>query len=93
MTVRASSPPPTTAPSRAVLPVILLAQFVIPLSIAGTAVGLPAISVELGAEPVLLQGIVNGFNIAFAVCTLVWGAIADRIGPGRAFFFGVRARL
>ena len=91
MTVRASSPPPTTAPSRAVLPVILLAQFVIPLSIAGTAVGLPAISVELGAEPVLLQGIVNGFNIAFAVCTLVWGAIADRIGPGRAFFFGVLA--
>lgn len=91
MTVRASSPPTTTAPSRAVLPVILLAQFVIPLSIAGTAVGLPAISVELGAEPVLLQGIVNGFNIAFAVCTLVWGAIADRIGPGRAFFFGVLA--
>ncbi|WP_287900523.1 MFS transporter [Arthrobacter sp.] len=91
MTVRASSPLTTTAPSRAVLPVILLAQFVIPLSIAGTAVGLPAISVELGAEPVLLQGIVNGFNIAFAVCTLVWGAIADRIGPGRAFFFGVLA--
>jgi len=91
VTVRASSPPTTTAPSRAVLPVILLAQFVIPLSIAGTAVGLPAISVELGAEPVLLQGIVNGFNIAFAVCTLVWGAIADRIGPGRAFFFGVLA--
>lgn len=91
MTVRASFPPTTTAPSRAVLPVILLAQFVIPLSIAGTAVGLPAISVELGADPVLLQGIVNGFNIAFAVCTLVWGAIADRIGPGRAFFFGVLA--
>ncbi|PSS43904.1 MFS transporter [Arthrobacter woluwensis] len=91
MTVHASSPPTTTAPSRAVLPVILLAQFVIPLSIAGTAVGLPAISVELGAEPALLQGIVNGFNIAFAVCTLVWGAIADRIGPGRAFFFGVLA--
>ncbi|SEC29702.1 MFS transporter [Arthrobacter woluwensis] len=91
MTVRASSPPTTTAPSRAVLPVILLAQFVIPLSIAGTAVGLPAISVELGAEPVLLQGIVNGFNLAFAVCTLMWGAIADRIGPGRAFFFGVLA--
>lgn len=91
MTVRASSPPTTTAPSPAVLPVILLAQFVIPLSIAGTAVGLPAISVELGAEPVLLQGIVNGFNIAFAVCTLVWGAIADRIGPGRAFVFGALA--
>ncbi|MEZ2371789.1 MFS transporter [Arthrobacter sp. RCC_34] len=91
MTVREDSQPTTTAPHRAMLPVILLAQFVIPLSIAGTAVGLPAISIELGAEPVLLQGVVNGFNIAFAVCTLVWGAIADRIGSGRAFFFGVLA--
>lgn len=91
MTVREEQTLATTAPHRAVLPVILLAQFVIPLSIAGTAVGLPSISVELGAEPVLLQGIVNGFNIAFAVCTLLWGAVADRIGSGRAFSLGVLA--
>jgi predicted MFS family arabinose efflux permease len=76
------------APHRAVLPVILLAQFVIPLSIAGTAVGLPSISTELGTAPVLLQGIVNGFNIAFALSTVVWGAIADRIGSTRAFSIG-----
>ncbi|MBO9704489.1 MAG: MFS transporter, partial [Arthrobacter sp.] len=91
MTVREEQTPMTTTPHRAVLPVILLAQFVIPLSIAGTAVGLPSISVELGAEPVLLQGIVNGFNITFAVCTLLWGAVADRIGSGRAFSLGVLA--
>ncbi|MGO4455478.1 MFS transporter [Arthrobacter sp. RAF14] len=91
MTVNEESEPTTTAPRRAVLAVILLAQFVIPLSIAGTAVGLPSISVELGAEPLLLQGIVNGFNIAFALSTLLWGAIADRIGSGRAFSLGVLA--
>lgn len=91
MTVNEESEPTTTAPRRAVLSVILLAQFVIPLSIAGTAVGLPSISVELGSEPVLLQGIVNGFNIAFALSTLLWGAIADRIGSGRAFSLGVLA--
>ncbi|MFJ3957133.1 MFS transporter [Arthrobacter sp. NPDC090010] len=77
------------ATRRLVLPVILLAQFVIPLSIAGTAVGLPVISAELGTDPVLLQGVVNGFNIAFALCTVLWGPVADRIGSARAFSWGV----
>lgn len=71
------------------LPVILLAQFVIPLSIAGTAVGLPAISDDLGASATPLQWVVNGFNVVFAVCTVLWGGAADRIGYGRAFRCGV----
>lgn len=86
-------PSPASAPGRAVLPVILLAQFVIPLSIAGTAVGLPSISGDLGASPTPLQWVVNGFNVAFAVCTVLWGAVADRIGYARAFRIGVALAL
>lgn len=89
----ARTSPATSAPGRAVLPVILLAQFVIPLSIAGTAVGLPAISDDLGASPTPLQWVVNGFNVAFAICTVLWGAVADRIGSARAFRIGVALAL
>jgi MFS family permease len=71
------------------LAVILLAQFVIPLSISGTAVALPAIAGELSAEPTPLQWVVNGFNVSFAVCTLLWGAVSDRIGYARSFRLGI----
>lgn len=85
------SEPPTdrrTAP-RGFLPVILAAQSVIPLSIAGTAIALPQISDDIGADPVPLQWVVNGFNIAFALCTVVWGAAGDRLGHRRVFLAGV----
>ncbi|YAL83443.1 MFS transporter [Dermacoccaceae bacterium W4C1] len=71
------------------LPVILLAQFVIPMSIAGTAVAMPDISDDLGTSPTLLQWVVNGFNVAFALSTLIWGALADRVGHRLAFRAGV----
>lgn len=75
-------------PSRLALPSILSAQLVIPLSIAGTAVALPRIAADLGASPGPLQWVVNGFNVAFAVFTLVWGPLADRIGHDRVFRLG-----
>lgn len=75
-------------PSAAALPLILLAQFVIPLSIAGTAVALPAVAADLGSAPGPLQWIVNGFNVSFAVFTIVWGALSDRIGYRTAFRAG-----
>lgn len=71
------------------LAVILLAQFVIPLSISGTAVALPAIAEELGSDPAPLQWVVNGFNLSFAACTLLWGACSDRIGYTRSFRLGI----
>lgn len=74
---------------RLLLVVILLAQFVIPLSISGTAVALPAIAADLGTSPLPLQWGVNGFNISFAVCTLLWGAFSDRIGYTRSFRIGI----
>lgn len=74
---------------RLLLAVILLAQFVIPLSISGTAVALPTIAGELGSDPAPLQWVVNGFNVAFAICTIAWGVWSDRIGYTRSFQIGI----
>ncbi|MFC9847877.1 MFS transporter [Streptomyces sp. NPDC060223] len=67
---------------------VLLAVFVVPTSISGTAVALPAIGLDTGAGSAPLQWVVNGFNVAFACFTLVWGSLADLIGRIRAFAIG-----
>ncbi|GAB3707615.1 MFS transporter [Mariniluteicoccus flavus] len=79
----------TRTPSRLALPSILAAQLVIPMSIAGTAVALPDIAADLGAAPGPLQWIVNGFNVVFALMTLVWGSLSDRFGQDRTFRLGI----
>lgn len=92
----ASSAPPAVeqrTPHRLALPAILIAQFVTPLSIAGVAVALPSISRDLGTNPLLLQGAVNAFNISFALCTLLWGALSDKVGHARTFTLGVALTL
>ncbi|MEW1780519.1 MFS transporter [Streptomyces sp. NPDC086777] len=78
----------TAAPSKLTMPVILLAVFVLPMGISGTAVALPQIASDLGSSPTLLQWVVNGFNAAFAVFTLVWGVLSDRMGYKRTFIAG-----
>ncbi|KAA0924366.1 MFS transporter [Rhodococcus sp. IEGM 1370] len=74
---------------RTVLPVVLTAQFVVPMSISGTAIALPVIAADLGSDPAPLQWVVNGFNVAFALFTVVWGAVSDRIGHRTSFRIGV----
>jgi predicted MFS family arabinose efflux permease len=59
-----------------------------PISISGTAVALPPIAHDLGSDPTLLQWIVNGFNAAFALATLIWGVLSDRIGYRATFVLG-----
>lgn len=76
------------SPNRLALPLILAAQLVIPLSIAGTAVSLPTIAHELGNSPAALQWVVNGFNVSFALMTIVWGRLSDRFGHDRVFRAG-----
>lgn len=78
----------STPPSRWTLPIILAAQFVIPMSIAGTAIALPEISTELGTQTTALQWVVNGFNVAFALGVLAWGVISDRVGYRLTFTVG-----
>lgn len=67
---------------------VLLAVFVVPTSISGTAVALPDIGVDTHATLVPLQWVVNAFNVAFACFTLAWGSVADIIGRVRAFGLG-----
>ncbi|GLY50963.1 MFS transporter [Lentzea sp. NBRC 102530] len=71
------------------IPLIMLAVFVIPMGISGTAIALPRIADELGSDPAQLQWVVNGFNVTFAAFGLVWGVASDRIGHRRTFRIGV----
>jgi len=59
------------------------------MGLSGTAVALTPISIDLGSDQTLLQWVVNGFNVAFAVFTVVWGMLSDRIGYRMTFRFGV----
>ena len=77
-----------SSPSRWTLPIILVAQFITPMSISGTGIALPQISTDLGANTTALQWVVNGFNVAFALGVLGWGAISDRIGYRKTFAIG-----
>ncbi|MFD9070021.1 MFS transporter [Streptomyces lasiicapitis] len=78
------------APKPPLLPLaaILLAVFVVPMSISGTAVALPGIGADTHAGAAPLQWVVNAFNVAFACFTLVWGSVADVVGRVRAFAAG-----
>ncbi|SMD23121.1 MFS transporter [Lentzea albidocapillata] len=71
------------------IPIIMIAVFVIPMGISGTAIALPHIAGELGSSPAMLQWVVNGFNVTFAVFSLVWGIASDRIGYRATFRLGV----
>ncbi|MER5946865.1 MFS transporter [Streptomyces sp. NPDC001904] len=73
---------------RLTLLAVLLAVFVVPMSISGTAVALPGIGADTHASLAPLQWVVNAFNVAFACFTLVWGSVADIIGRARAFAAG-----
>ncbi|WP_030713983.1 MFS transporter [Streptomyces sp. NRRL S-237] len=72
----------------ATLAAVLLAVFVVPMSISGTAVALPEIGADTHAGLAPLQWVVNGFNVAFACFTLVWGSVADIVGRVKAFAAG-----
>ncbi|MDO8209611.1 MFS transporter [Conexibacter sp. CPCC 206217] len=74
---------------RLFLAVALLAVFVMPISISGTAIALPAISDDLGDSATALQWVINGFNVAFALFVLVWGVASDHVGYRTTFLLGL----
>lgn len=67
---------------------ILIAVFVVPTSISGTAIVLPAISADLHSQTASQQWVVNAFNLTFASFTLAWGGLADVFGSKRTFISG-----
>ena len=87
--VRAHEESPLRRVHPLVLPVVIGAQFVLPLSLAGTAVALPPIARNLGADSHQLQLVVNGFNLCFALFTIVWGRASGKLGYRTAFQLGV----
>jgi len=69
---------------------ILLAVFIVPMSLAGTGIILPAIGQILGEKIniVSLQWVAAAFNLFFASFTLLWGALADQFGRAKTFTIG-----
>ncbi|WP_433323233.1 MFS transporter [Spirillospora sp. CA-294931] len=70
------------------LAVVLLGVLVVPMSISGAAVALPAIGTDLDASGASLQWVVNAYNLTFASLTLVFGSLADTFGRRRVFALG-----
>lgn len=66
--------------SNIILSCILLAVFVVPTSISGTAIALPYISRDIQADTSSLQWVVNSFNLTFASFTLAWGGLETFLG-------------
>ncbi|RDU69832.1 MFS transporter [Helicobacter aurati] len=79
--------------SKPLLLVLLPAVFVVPSSISGTAIALPHIAENLGADSALLAWVVNAFNLCFACFTLIWGALSDRFDVRACFVAGVALYL
>ncbi|MCE0444587.1 MFS transporter [Streptomyces tricolor] len=67
---------------------VLLALLVLPTSVTGSGVALPAIGRESGASLAALQWVVHGYNLTFASFLLACGSLADRWGRRRAFAGG-----
>ncbi|RZL75742.1 MAG: MFS transporter, partial [Rhodococcus sp. (in: high G+C Gram-positive bacteria)] len=89
MTAPASSSTVTSsAKPNLLLAAILLGVVVVPTGVSGTGVALPHIAADLGSDPALLQWVVNGFNLTFAVFSLVAGSIADHLGRRRGLVLG-----
>ncbi|QNG20564.1 MFS transporter [Rhodococcus triatomae] len=78
----------TTARPKVLLAGILLAVVVVPTGVSGTGVALPHIAADLSSSPAMLQWVVNGFNLTFAVFSLVAGSVADHLGRRRGLIVG-----
>lgn len=73
------------AAHRLTLPTVLLGVLLVAMAISGTAVALPRIGADLHTAGSALNWVVAGYNLAFAVCTLICGSLADIVGRRRVF--------
>ncbi|MDI3408120.1 MFS transporter [Streptomyces cavernicola] len=83
--------PAATAGRRGHVPVlvaVLLALLVLPTSVTGSGVALPAVGRDTGASLAALQWVVHGYNLTFASFLLACGSLADLWGRRRVFGAG-----
>ena len=78
-------PYPVGRPSPLTLPAVMVGVVLVAMSISGTAVALRSIGRDLNTSGSPLNWVVAGYNLAFAVMTLIAGSTADRIGRRRVF--------
>src|SRR3954451_10164533 len=81
----------TTRPNNPfVLLTVCLTAVLLPTSITGTAVALPAIASDLGeGDIVRLQWIVHAYDLTFASFMLALGSMSDIYGRRRIFQMGM----
>ncbi|MFC9227721.1 MFS transporter [Streptomyces decoyicus] len=67
------------------LAAVLLTLLILPTSVTGSGVALPAVGWETGAPLTALQWVVHGYNLTFASFLLACGSLADLWGRRRVF--------
>ncbi|WKD34208.1 MFS transporter [Streptomyces xanthophaeus] len=79
------------APSRAGITLLAacLIAALLPTSITGTSVTLPAMGADLGSDLADLQWVVNAYDLTFASFLLACGSLSDIIGRRRMFLGGM----
>ncbi|MEV7180566.1 MFS transporter [Kitasatospora sp. NPDC093679] len=77
----------------AIMVAIALASVMLPLTVTGPAVALPALATDLGAGVGAAQWVQNAYGVTFAACLLAAGGLADRFGRRRVLLIGVQVFL
>ncbi|RYG32292.1 MFS transporter, partial [bacterium] len=84
-----STAPPRTIPKSLILVLATLACFMVILDTTIVNVAIEDIRKNLGASLSGLQWVIDGYGLTFAAFLLSAGALADRVGPRRAFTWGL----
>ncbi|RYG42428.1 MFS transporter, partial [bacterium] len=84
-----SSNPAPPIPKSLILVLATLACFMVILDTTIVNVAIESIRKNLGASLSGLQWVVDGYGLTFAAFLLSAGALADRVGPRRAFTWGL----
>ncbi|WP_018684474.1 MFS transporter [Actinokineospora enzanensis] len=69
--------------------VVAVACVLLPVSLAGPSVALPAIGEHLRADLTSVQWVINGYDLTFAAFMLACGSLGDLVGRRRVFRFGM----
>jgi EmrB/QacA subfamily drug resistance transporter len=81
----------TSAPHRALIPVVLAGVFMAVLDFFIVNVAIPSLSIDLHAGPAAVQWVVAGFGLAYGTGMITGGRLGDLYGRRRVFAAGMAA--